>query len=176
MKVIIETTTELLAKDGEELLEGLTDEDKKEIAKSVLSEWLKGSKDFERQDREREVVEEIRNLGYLRGEDEQTIRSSADFYSRMRKFKSSRERLVDRLREKMITAGEKAIQELIKEEEASRILEKIVPEVTKSIPEFVCRAISDWVINNLTGILWNHRENSEYLSEVVKRIQEQVDP
>lgn len=135
-----------------QILDKLSEDDKKKIASDVVKEWLSV-----RHEEEKDVFKQniIVQLMASERKKEEDIVGTYTYNERMKKFKSSRDKMIEHI----FAEGEKYFKQVIKKEiEDSEHYEVVFKECLKLIkenfPTYVQHAIQSWFINNLAQ--WSH--------------------
>ena len=114
----------------------LTQEQKLEIAKQVMLEWLKEPWDLERQSYEREVFRRLRaDTGFRSnsGKTDDQLRQDYDYSNKMREFMSTREKMINTITTEVANHYRACVAEIIKNDPQIQEAKGIVLEAVKKI-------------------------------------------
>lgn len=155
MKVELQIDGSQMGDTIQEVFKNLTPEQRTELAKSAMMEWLKSPIDFERCVYESKLIEEIRNdrHGYYKNKSDAEIRDNYDFRERVKKFRSTKEKMVEEIVAETIRSYKESVKELIsKDEQIQAMLAVVREEIKKSFPAMAQDAITVWFASNMDSI------------------------
>ena len=136
-----------------EILRGLSQEKKEEIAASVIKDWLSETPKDERRIFENELV---RNMMKRKNESEEKVRESYDFREAARKFVPVREKMVKTIIEEAVKTFQAIVKQQIDNDEYLRkTFDEVLAKVELNFPDYVRDAIIHWFGQNMQQIMFN---------------------
>jgi hypothetical protein len=136
-----------------EILRGLTQEKKNEIAADVVRDWLSTTSVEEKKIYENEL---IRTMMKSKGKTEEQIRDDYNFRENMRKFTPVRERMIKLIIEEGVVAFKNIISlEIGANEYLQKVFKECLESVKYNMPSYVQQAIIKWFCDNMSTIMMN---------------------
>ncbi|MHC4643945.1 MAG: hypothetical protein ACYTBJ_00485 [Planctomycetota bacterium] len=170
----LEDSTGLVAK----ILDALTDNDRRDVARNLVQSWASEPVSAERQAKEREVLDDFMKkkhydaTPYYRTESE--ARDSRDFRLAMEEFKSTRERMVEEIQSALYKAVERQVLEVIQDDTQ-------LQELIRVAKEEMVFAIPGMISKSLVDRFWREMWHTPYKAEfedhidVIQKIKKRVD-
>lgn len=152
MKIELDVDPGNLAKSVNEILATLTPEQKLDIAKQTMEKWLKEPYDFERQVKEREVIDKLKGnrSSYRDHESEEQIRKSYEFSNAMSGFKSSKEVMLKTISEGILESYKAEIKKTVESDPKIQAMkEEVIAIIKETFPKSVHDAMVQWMASSM---------------------------
>jgi hypothetical protein len=125
-----------------ELFQSLTLEQRQEVARDVLREWLREPYDVER----KAFEEQVRR--------EEDPNRHWNIRERLANFRSTRETMVQEIIKQVIEYFQKTIAEEIQsDEQITKLRDELTAEVKSKFPDYVRNAVVSWFASHMESIL-----------------------
>ncbi len=134
------------------IINSLSDEDKKKIASDIVREWLSIKHEEEKEFFRQIVINQL--MSSERKKEEEVVRTY-QYNERMKKFKSSRDKMIEHI----FIEGERYFKDVIKHEITENenyepIFKECLNVIKENFPSYVQHAIQSWFISNISQ--WSH--------------------
>jgi len=156
MKIELEIPEGDVGKSVQEILKNLTWDQKKELSRQVMLEWLSsGIHVNERALKEREFIEEIRKTSdYHHNKSDSDIRDSWQFKEGMKAWRSSHETFVKQVSEETARFYKEQVREVIERDPAILAVRHEVAQIVKeNLPKMIHDALMEWFGANIGAII-----------------------
>jgi uncharacterized protein YecT (DUF1311 family) len=162
-----------------DLFKNLTEEQKKEIATEILTNWLKNPRDIELKANTKEIVEKVRKKNWQMKElsyDE--IIKSAFFEEESKKFKTSKNKMVEEIVEKTLDFYKEEIKDMVeKDEMINKVKNEVLSHIKDNFRTYVHDAMIAWfcqgmnqVTQGVSQALHNSGSNMENVQAIIEHL------
>ena len=150
MKIELEVDPGQLGKTLTEILQSLTSEERKGLARSAMESWLRDPMDIERRAKEQDVIEAIKRSSFSRSETDDEIRRGWDFRNKMNDFRSTKERMIDAITAEVAAHYKAEVSRVVESDPRIQAMkDEVVKTVLEAFPRTVHDALVLWVAGNL---------------------------
>lgn len=153
-----------------DLFKNIPSEKKEELALSILKEWLQSPEFFETKNKEQLLVDEFRNgsrkshwssTKYDENTPEHTIKSDYAFQEAIKTYKTSKQILVEDVKNEIISYYKKYITEQIANHELiNQIKEETYKEIASRFPEIITQIMISVFSSNLSQLSYQIQDAS----------------
>lgn len=176
MKISIEVDEGSVGKSIEDVLKGLTPEQKTGVAKEVMLRWLETNfQEKERSARESAVVQEIQSkVSYYGSKNDSDIRNSWDFREAMKDWRSSGDLLVQTIAKDVIQDYKALVHDLIDKDPSFQAMrEDVLKIIRESFPKMVHDAMVAWFAGHMGKMMEGVQQALAHLPQI-DQFQQQV--
>ena len=152
------------------LFKNLSNEKKEELALSVMKEWLQSPEFFETKNKEQLLVEEFRNgirqpfwssNKYNEETSEHIIKSDENYKRALKSYKTSKQILVEDIKNEIVSYYKKYITEQIADHELiNKIKEETYKEIASMFPAIITEVMISVFSNNLANLQYQIQDAS----------------
>jgi len=158
VKIQLEVPEGEIGKSVVDILNGLNHDDKKELARQVMKDWLeKASGAGERALREKELVAEFKagkESHYYAGKSDVDIRDSYSFKETMKNWRSSHEKMTEVVTREVAEFYKEQVRELVQRDpRAVAMVHEVAQLVKERLPQAVHDAQVAWFLQHMRGVL-----------------------
>jgi len=156
MKIEIEIPEGDVGKSVQDILKNLGWDQKRELCRQVMLEWLSSNiHKSERDLHEKEVIEDMRKSEtWYHGKTDKEIRDSHTFTERMRAWRSSHEIFVKETSEAAIRFYKEQVREVVERDPAIQAMRHEVAQIVKeTFPKMMHDAILEWFGKSVGEVL-----------------------
>lgn len=143
MEIKFDADPSQLGKTLKDILDILTHDQKSDIAKQVLTDWLKAPYDYERKMQELKVVNKIKEQSYHKNDSEDKIRGSYEFLRDMKDFKSTREIMIEEIITQTISYYKSLVKDIVENDEhIKKVKDEILEKIKVDFPNAIHDAVT----------------------------------
>lgn len=152
MEVTINLDATQLGDKIEKIFDSLTPDQTEKIAVQVLTKFLEEPTYAERKIFSDKLVTNIRNTeSYHKHHNDDEIRNSYKHTEGMKAFKSTKEKMVEKITNTAMTHFVKKVDELVEADvELKQIFEANKAEIKESFPQFIQAAMTTWFVKGMS--------------------------